>query len=828
MKLQRRLSHLLIVLLATGALWSTSAFAQTCAAPGKSGPCNALTGVVNSYHAGADNTIVSAGASQITLASITGQRTSNRTLEIGDQVIVMQMQDSTTPANAGLHEYATVIGIAGNVITLNRALTNGYAQQVNTTPTVRTFQVIYVPQCSTATIAAASTVSADRWDINATTGAGTGGVVGIDVAGSLAINGTITVAGAGFRGGPGRNGTGNRTGGLFSDANYAYTLATPNGAIKGEGTGGTPIQVFNGTVTPVSYAALIAQGYTAGSGGQGAIGNAGGGGNDGLPASGNNQYNSGGGGGGNGGAGGKGGFSWSQNNDAGGRGGNVASNNASRLVLGGGGGAGSTNNNGNADAITQWPPLVSTTTRPLPTATGTANGADGAISSSGASGGGAVLIRAGTLAPSVGRVIADGYTAHNNVGGSESAGGGGAGGSVFISALSGNGAGLTLSASGGGGGYSNYYDHGPGGGGGGGYVETSLSAATIAVTGGTNGYDGCCGGVAGNGSPKTYNAAPGVGAVSLFPTGIPTGNSAGAQCLPALTVTKSTTTPVLTLPSQTTAQYLITVRNATTAGTAYGVAVSDVLPVPFGLQTVTQLGTTTISGTSTAGPSPTTPNQSGSTPTAVFGVAGSANNPATPSFTIAPGGSVTLTFIVNVNTTTLATFQNSASATFTDPTRTTGGPAIGSATINPAVSPGGTFASGAAVGGTNYASGSSAVEDVRLVATTTLTVTKTDGTATLIAGSTTAYTVTFSNTGGFAGNNAIIKDSPSAGLACTTVTCVSTTGSASCPVGLTLGTPTPVASVPNLFNTTGIAITTFPPASSINLVVSCNVTATGQ
>jgi uncharacterized repeat protein (TIGR01451 family) len=827
MKLQRRLLHILIVLLAAAGLWSTSANAQTCAAPGKNGPCN-LTGVINSYHAGAASTTVLAGANQITLASITGQRTSNRALEIGDQVVVMQMQDSTTPANAGLHEYATIVGVAGNIITLNRGLTNGYAQQVNTTPTVRTFQVIYVPQCSSATISAANTVSADRWDINAATGAGTGGVVGLDVAGSLAINGTITVAGAGFRGGPGRNGTGNRTGGLFSDANYAYDLAAPNGSIKGEGTGGTPIQVFNGTVTPVSYAALIAQGYTAGSGGQESIGNAGGGGNDGTPASGNNQYNSGGGGGGNGGAGGRGGFSWANNNDAGGRGGNVASNNATRLVLGGGGGAGSTNNNTIADAITQWPPLVSTTTRPLPTATGTANGAAGPISSSGASGGGAILIRAGTLAPSTGRVIADGYTAHNNSGGSESAGGGGAGGSIFVSTLNGNGSGLTLSASGGGGGYSNYFDHGPGGGGGGGYVETSLSAATIAVLGGTNGYDGCCGGVAGNGSPKTYNAAPGFGAVSLIPSGTPVGNNAGAQCLPVLTLTKSTSTPVLTLPAQTTAQYLISVSNAATAGTAYGVALSDVLPLPFGLQTLAQLGTTTISGTSTTGPSPTTPNQSGNTPTAVFGVAGSANNPATPSFTIAPGGSITLTFIVNVNTTTLATFQNSASATFTDPTRSTGGPATGSATINPVVSPGGTYASGAAVGGTNYASGSSTIEDVQLLATTTLAVTKTDGTTTLAAGSTTAYTITFSNTGGFAANNAIIKDSPSAGLTCTTVTCVSTTGSASCPAGLTLGTPTPVASVPNLFNTTGIAIATFPPGSSVNLVVNCNVTATGQ
>jgi uncharacterized repeat protein (TIGR01451 family) len=298
--------------------------------------------------------------------------------------------------------------------------------------------------------------------------------------------------------------------------------------------------------------------------------------------------------------------------------------------------------------------------------------------------------------------------------------------------------------------------------------------------------------------------------------------------LPVLTVNKSTTTPVVTLPGGTIANYTINVTNAATAGAAYGVSLTDVLPVPFGLQSVAATGATAFSGTNTSALSPTAANQSGNTTTAVFGVGGTGNAPTVSSFTIFPGGSVTVSFVVNVNTTTFATYQNSASATFTDPTRTTGGAATSSAVNNPTVSPGGTYASGAPVLGSNYLSSSSNAEDVRLVATTTLSVTKSNGVSTLTAGETTTYTLTFSNDGGFAANNALIKDNPSAGLACNTVTCSSTTGGASCPTGLTLGVPTATSAVPNLFNNTGVTVPTFPATSSVVLLVSCGVTATGQ
>ena len=806
-----------------------SANAQVCASPGLDGPA-ALSGVINTYHAGSGT--AGAGTNQVTVASVTGQRTSARSLAVGDLVIVMQMQDSTTPVNAGKYEYAQVASIAGAVLTLNRALTNTYVQSITAsgagaTTAWRTFQVVRVPQYANANVAAGNTVSSDAWTVtNANGGQGTGGIVALDVAGTTTVTGIITVDGAGFRGGAGFVSGGSRAGGTFTDADYAFTNG--NGAFKGEGTVGTPFQVFDGTASALIYAtATFGQGYALGASGQGPQGNAAGGGNDGDPPLGN-QFNGGGGGGGNVGAGGQGGNSWTRNNAAGGKGGTATVNSASSLILGGGGGAGSNNNGSSTNVITLTPPNPAG--RTLPPAYGAANGASGFISSSGAPGGGLVLLRTGNLAASAGVITARGYDAYNVETGSDGAGGGGAGGGILVTSAAGNGAGLTLNAAGGGGGYSNYYDHGPGGGGGGGYIATSANLTSVVsnVAGGALGYDACCGGGT-NGLAKPYSSAGGTGGLATTAAGGPVGVGTGSACLPQLTVTKSTTTPTVTLPGGTTAQYSINVSNAITAGAAYGVSIRDVLPAPFGLQTVAATASTVFSGTNTSGLSPTSANQSGNTTTAVFGVAGTGNVPTVSSFTLFPGGSVTVTFVVNVNSAALgATFQNNASATFTDPTRATGGAANSSSLSNSTVTSGGIYASGAAVVGTNYLSSSSTAEDVTVVATTSLSVTKTNAVTTVTSGTTTSYTVTFTNNGGYAANNALIKDVPSTGLACNSVTCASTTGGASCPTGLVLGTATPAASVPNLFNGTGITISTFPAASSVALTVVCTVTAAGQ
>lgn len=99
---------------------------------------------------------------------------------------------------------------------------------------------------------------------------------------------------------------------------------------------------------------------------------------------------------------------------------------------------------------------------------------------------------------------------------------------------------------------------------------------------------------------------------------------------------------------------------------------------------------------------------------------------------------------------------------------------------------------------------------------TSLGITKTNLTGTLTAGQTTSYTVTAFNDGPAAADGAIVRDSASAGLACTSVTCTAN-GGAICP-----GPPVPAA-----FLGSGVSLDTFPASSNLVFTVVCGVTATG-
>ena len=690
---------------------SAAAGAQTCGLPGWDGPVTPV-GIINTYHAGSNSP--GAGSSSINVASIAGQRTNTRSLRAGDLILIMQMQDSASPATAGQHEYAQITAVAGTTLQLNRTLTNSYTRNMGNA-VVRNWQVVWVPQYSSATIS--GTVSADFWRITPGLGAGsgdaTGGVVAIDVAGALAITGTISVAGTGFRGGAGLNGVGTRTG-AYTDTDYAFTTtaARMSGAIKGEGIEGTPLNVFDGTATPLDYFSLLGQGYAAGAAGRGARSNAGGAGNDGDPPGvtyPGNQLNSGGGGGSNAGGGGRGGNAWNQNttggafnlpaagntgNAAGGLGGNGQANTATRLVMGGGGGAG-TANNGSASSISSWPPAAVAP----PPAVQVANGGQGSITSSGASGGGIVLIRAGSFSATAGVINADGYRAYNKSpapGETDSAGGGGGGGSVSIRSVAGNGAGLTINANGGVGGSSLYYNHGPGGGGGGGYVLTSFTGSAVNVAGGLNGTDGCCGGTAGNGSPKPYNATVGNIGSALTSDGTPAGVTSGASCLPVVNVIKSTVTPLITTATGASATYLINLSN--TGGAASNVFVFDASLPPGWLYTSAPASTYTYSP---APPPGAASNAAGAeNPTAVLpagfpaSVATSVNSGAAVALATTPGtvpttgantltfgsfylpqnSNITISFAVTIpNQATAGTYHNPAGVVFLDPTRTVAG-----------------------------------------------------------------------------------------------------------------------------------------------------------
>ncbi len=811
----------------------TTGFAQTCGLPGWDGPATA-SGVINSYHGG--NGSPGAGATSIVVASETGLRTNTRALRVGDLILIMQMQDSSTGSNAGRHEYAHITAISGANISLNRALTNSYFQSMSTSD-VRNWQVVWVPQYSAVTIS--GTVSADRWTSNATTGVVSGGVVAMDVAGSLALNGTVTVAGSGFRGAMGLQGTSSYGAGTATTPNSTFTptsAATIYGGQKGEGNQGTPPRVFDGTATPVNYSTLLGQGYASGAGGQAAIGNAGGGANDGLPATGGNQYNSGGGGGGNAGAGGQGGNSWNSNdvaanlnqnqtvlqtgNIAGGKGGNLQTGSATRLVLGGGGGAGSTNNTTGGDSVTTWPPTNTSTV---------ANGAAGAVTSSGGSGGGVVLIRAGSFSSTAGVIDARGYRSYNKspAADTDSAGGGGAGGSVFVVAGSGTstGTGLTINAAGGNGGSSSYFNHGPGGGGGGGFILSSLTAATQIVTGGSNGIDGCCGGVNGNGSPKAWNSAPGNAGSSSTAGGAATGVQGGAACLPVINVTKSTSTPTITAAVSATAVYSINLSN--TGGAASNVFMIDANLPPGWAYTSATAPTFNYSpappaaaNSSASGAENVSASAPGALPVSSVTTANSATSvvlraaasapgvtpttgsisPTFGSFYLPQNGSITVTFVATIpNTATAGTYHNPAGVIFLDPTRTTTAIRMVSpanninanlATIN--YSPNISYASGSTtnVAGSNYSGLALGFDTENVTLLPDLSVTKTLSTSTFTIGVTGQQYVIVGRNNGRPIANQVYANTQATSQSATTIVSPALSITDTLPTGMTLTTAT--------------------------------------
>jgi uncharacterized repeat protein (TIGR01451 family) len=255
------------------------------------------------------------------------------------------------------------------------------------------------------------------------------------------------------------------------------------------------------------------------------------------------------------------------------------------------------------------------------------------------------------------------------------------------------------------------------------------------------------------------------------------------------------------VPTDATAQYVVTVRNATGVGSAVGVAVTDVLPNPFTLSGSTasaQLGGGSL------GPAP-----SAATGTSTVTIATPGGGTATAYF-IPPGGAVTLTFAVSLNSATPGTYQNPAAAVYSDPTRSVAGGTV---------SPGGVYATGGSAGGSNYDSASDTQEDITVTALTLLTITKTNSLDTVTAGGTTSYTITLGNQGPSDAPNTVLTDPAATGLSCTAVTCSVGTGAAVCPVA-------PALSIANLQGG-GVVISSFPANSSLSFQVECSVTATG-
>jgi len=719
--------HARAVLLVVSLLLPFGVWAQMCAAPGNDG-AGAATGVVNDYFPGAGASTLAAGSTSLTLGT---QRTgaANKTLAANDLLLVIQMQDasinavnssaygsggsggqgSTSVGSTGLYEFVRVVSVSSGVVSFSPALTNTYRNAAATaTSGQKTYQIVRVPQYTSASV---SGVTAPPWN------GATGGVVAIDARDVLTLNGAtvenqanraIFLAGKGFRGAVGSNGASR---GSRDDWMGDYSSAGGGGG-KGEGIAGTPRYLANKVtaygsklVNAVASGGInsvdnTAEGYPGGSRARGAPGNAGGGGADGAPAgTNNNQYNSGGGGGGNYAAGGVGGRPWNYPLvDSGGRGGGgyVGTTAFNRIFLGGGGGAGGTND-GTADNNAYGN-------------NGIACADTGGRCSSGASGGGIVILRAQSVTGT--GVIdvrgANGYNVQN-----DAAGGGGAGGSVIIHSVEGGSA--VIDASGGDGGnawagnQTNAANrHGPGGGGGGGFIAFSPSSMSVTTTinGGTPGYTT-------NGTTDNYGAFGNQGGIASFQSPNVPGTLPGASCAVDLRLTKSNGVNIVNAGGQTT--YTLTASNVGASPTTGTVTIVDKLP-----QGVTiPAGSLPLTGANAA-------NWSCS------GAAGSRLITCTSATAIPAAGSSVFGVTVNIG------LLSATGPTATNKAKIGGGG-------DPLNSTAPTEAAVDACTGNQSPAGCAL--DVDAVNSPLLSLTNTDNTDVVLAGGTTTYTLTVNNVG---------------------------------------------------------------------------------
>ncbi|HNW98140.1 MAG TPA: gliding motility-associated C-terminal domain-containing protein [Bacteroidales bacterium] len=456
--------------------------------------------VVNEYTSLTSN--ANAGATSISVAA-SGLNSNNRfsgSLSAGDLIMIIQVQGAsistgaqelywgqiTNYNNCGLYEFAQVLSVPNSTtINIECSLTNNYTASGHTV-------VVRMPRYSSLTVNSGGVLTCDTW--NGTTG----GIlaVEIEVATTIISGGSIDVSGKGFRGGL----ISNNTKTALGIGEYYFPKDT-FGSEKGEGIAGfqADYDVIGGRYC------------------RGAAANGGGGGN---------AHNHGGGGGANAGdtslwtgkgipdistanwaqaweleetgfstssssGGGRGGYSFSSKNlnaltvgpwtptnqiiawggdfrcTRGGLGGRPLDYSTGRIFMGGGGGSGNEN--------------------------------DG-YGSSGANGGGIILIQSyGTISGS-GQILSNGANAANATSGngisnsySDAAGGGGAGGTILLKSV-GNISGINACANGGKGGNqviastnTTLQAEGPGGGGGGGYIAITNGTITRTATGGNNG-----------------------------------------------------------------------------------------------------------------------------------------------------------------------------------------------------------------------------------------------------------------------------------------------------------------------------------------------------
>lgn len=142
---------------------------------GGDGPLSVATGMNQSVNSIASAATGTQGGTSLTLASATG-------FAAGQTVFIHQTQGP----GAGNQELNRIAALNGSTATLANPLASTYAAGA---------QAVVVPQYTSVNVAAGGSLSAPPW--NGTTG----GILAFQASGSVTVDGAVTMAGRGFRGG---------------------------------------------------------------------------------------------------------------------------------------------------------------------------------------------------------------------------------------------------------------------------------------------------------------------------------------------------------------------------------------------------------------------------------------------------------------------------------------------------------------------------------------------------------------------------------------------------------------------------------------------------
>lgn len=253
----------------------------------------------------------------------------------------------------------------------------------------------------------------------------------------------------------------------------------------------------------------------------------------------------------------------------------------------------------------------------------------------------------------------------------------------------------------------------------------------------------------------------------------------------AVVVKNRTSAATIQQGDNLTITYTITVTNNGPGLVGGGATVTDILsPTVFNVAAATWSCSVTTPGLN----SPTT------TITTSCGAASGTGN-ISRTVTLAPNGVITF----NVNAPVLNTFNGTATNT-----------AVLDLPDN--------------VTDTTPASQTGTAPNTTVTAATSLTVSKTNNTNSLVAGTTTTYTITVANTGLADADDSALRDPDVTGLTCTQVACTNAVGNgAVCPPAANVT----IANLQNMTPAGGIRIPDFPYGSTFTFTLSCGVDADG-